>query len=582
MASRPVQKDENDLRWFIQRSDKIIGPVPGPKVLEFLVNDEIAVTHRVSNDRREWQAICNVPYFEEMILSRIRAYSGESLNVGQMKAGGDEDPEFEISQVFGLHGATEGISEQLDHARQLEELTANIQKLNALRKEIQLSRKTVTYEKDKDDTTGVHPEDQNVFIPVQKKKSFDFSLLFKGSETSKKRIYALLTVVALGLGGAEGWSYFQNAKKADEDRQKMQAALAAQAAGDYAKAIGSFKGVDPQRLSEPTFATTQQLLDLADAHIKGRDMRTGQEILERAKTAKNLAPADLARIHAMQAMIASIEGDAGRATVEFETSLKLAEVYSTLHNLAVLKLRAGKLEEAEALFLKAIETSGGTTGSASVIGLFETAMGFEARTTSAVTSIDGVAPENPQHTRLLKLAELVDTAARTTKWHQAELTLARAVVRYHLGQFDAYQLAAIDLIDSPVKPIPRTASEIDDSLSQWANLYRHCNAIYTQPKANDFTAAFYASCLRRSHGAAAAVPFAKYAVASRPTDAVYIGLLSDIYLELGQKEDAAKVVVQGGHVTSGSKLAARVIQSLGIREPANAEPAPSQDTNSTQ
>lgn len=581
MANRPVPTDEIDLRWFIQRSDKIIGPVPGPKVLEFLVTDEINVTHRVSNDRREWRAICNVPYFEEMILSRIRAYSGESLNVGQMKAGGDEDPEFEISQVFGLHGATEGISEQLDHARQLEELTANIQKLNSLRKEIQLSRKTVVYEKE-EDTTGVHPEDQNVFIPVQKKKSFDFASLLKGSETSKKRMYALLTVIVLSVGGIEGWSHFQNAKKADEDRQKMQAALAAQAAGDYAKAIGSFRGVDQNRLTEPNFASTQQLLDLADAHIKGRDTKTGQEILERAKTLKNLAPSDLARIHAMQAMIASIEGDSNRATVEFETSLKLAEVHSTLHNLAVLKLRGGKLEEAEALFLKAIETSAGTNGSPSVMGLFETAMAFEARKTPVAEPTEGFAPENPQHARLVKLAELVDSATRTTKWHQAELTLARAVVRFYLGQTDAYQLAAIDLIDSPVKPIPRTASEIDDSLSLWANLYRHCNAIYTQPKANDFTAAFYASCLRRSHGAAAAVPFAKYAVTSRPTDAVYIGLLADLYLELGQKEEAAKVVVQGGHVTSGSKLAARVVQSLGIREPANTVPVSPSESSAAQ
>lgn len=362
----------------------------------------------------------------------------------------------------------------------------------------------------------------------------------------------------------------------------MQAALAAQASGDYAKAIGAFRGVDKNRLSEASFANTQQLLELADAHIKGRDIKTGREILARAKSQKNIAPADLAKVHALQAMIARIEGDSGLATIEFESSLKLAEVYSTLHNLAVLKLRAGKLEEAEALFLKAIESSASANGfpaSPSVLGLFETAMAYEAREPQPTgPSADGFTQESPNQARLLRVAELVDAASRTTKWHQSELTLARTAIRFHLKQMDAYQLAAIDLIDSPVKPLPNTMSEIDDSLSNWSNLYRHCNTIYTRPGANDFTAAFYASCLRRSHGAAAAVPFAKYAFATRPNDAVYAGLMADIYLELGQKDEAAKIVVQNGPRISASKLAMRVVQALGIRDLGVAETLPTAPT----
>ena len=596
MGQNSTQDNSEIDRWFIQLKSQIIGPIPGAKVLELLVKDDISVTHRASRDRREWTAICNIAFFEELIQSRIRAYSGESVSVGQMRPGGDDEDQFEISQVFGLHGATDGISAQLDEARQLEELTANIQKLNLLRKEIVLKRKTVTHEKEANDEDEIHPDDQNVFIPVIKKKSFKFQDLLKGDLKSNRRMIGLAIVIAIGLGLTQGYYFYQNFQTNSNDRAKLQIALDAQAAGDYGKVIATFKTINQKSLGEKDFASAKQLIDLADSHIRGKDHKTGDRLLAMALE-QSPSPIDRARAHALRAQIASLDGNFNQATVELEESLKFSEIFSTLHNLAVLKIKAKKFAEAETLLLKALEGAAKTPGldtTPTLLALFETAIALDQKTTT-VPNADSTTDTNTQtsdlatenainHPRLMKVLELLKAANTSAKSMPNELRLANAVTRFHLRDSPGFQLYALDLIDS----INDTSSDsenpqLDVSLAKWSNLYRYCTEIYSLPKSGDFVAAFYASCLRRSHGAQAALPFAKYAHASRPTDAIYIGLNASLMIELKMNDEAKQLLTEGNPSLSGSRLADRAIKTLNLRLPAaETPPAPSSpDVNPT-
>lgn len=568
-------------RWFIQLKSQIIGPLPGAKVLELLVKDEISVMHRASRDRREWTAICNIPFFEEIIQSRIRAYSGESVNVGQMRPGGD-DEEFEISQVFGLHGVTDNISAQLNEARQLEELTANIQKLNFLRKEIQLKRKTVTHEKEANGEDEIHPDDQNVFIPVIQKKTFKLQDLFKGGATANRRMMALILVIVVGLGLTQGYFFFQDFQASSGDRAKLKTALEAQAAGDYAKVISTFKSIDKKSLNEKDFASAKQLIDLADAHIRGRDHKTGDLLLAQALE-KSPSPIDRARAHALRAQIASLDGNFNRATVELEESLKFSEIFSTLHNLAVLKIKTKKYGEAEILLLKALEGAAKSPSldiTPTLLALFETALALDQKTTS-VPNAESSPPSDVvteialTHPRLTKVSELLKTANSSAKSMPNELRLANAVTRFHLRDYPGFQLYALDLIDSADSAAQNNEStQLDLSLAKWSNLYRYCTEIYSLPKSGDFVAAFYAACLRRSHGAQAALPFAKYAHASRPTDAVYIGLNASLMIELKMTNEAKAILTEGSPTLSGSRLAEKAIETLHLRAPAATSETP--------
>ncbi|CAN5635876.1 hypothetical protein BH10BDE1_BH10BDE1_10820 [soil metagenome] len=575
MARNQTPQADAD-RWFVQIKGQIIGPIPGAKVLERLVTDEITVIHRVSRDRRTWAAICNTPFFEDLIQYRIRAYTGETANVGQMRAGGDDEPEFEVSQVFGLHGATDNISEQLDHARQLEELTANIQKLNFLRKEIALKKQTITHEKEADESAQMHPDDENVFIAAAQKKA-RFTDLFKGSENSKKRLYILLAFVVIGGLGTQGAVMYNDHKKIDEDRAKLQQALAAEASGDYAKAIASVKGIKSSSLSNRDFASAKELINLADAHIRGKDPKTGRALLSQAM-AMNPTPAEKARAHILQAVLATDSGNLVQASAELEESLKSEELYSTLHNLGVLKLKLKKPLEAEPLLLKAIavtEQSVGLDTSPTVIAAFEAALALDRADADAAKTRSATDEAPMKMRRLESVTQMLEAALKKTTIWREELLLAISVTHFELGEIEAFQLSAVELMDStPNSTDEKLKSGFDYDLSKWNQLYKYCTEIYNKPKATDFVAAFYSACLKRSHGASQALPFAKYALALRPTDPVYIGLTAELLLELKQDNDAQTILFVDGLPVTGSKLAAAAIEQLkakglGPRDPAS-------------
>lgn len=564
--SNADQNQEGLDRWFVQIKGQIVGPMPGDKVLARIISDELTVMSRISQDRKNWKAICNVSFFEELVNSRIRAYTGKTEVVGQMGSSSDDDTPFESSEVNfnALHtDAVEGISEQLDHARQLEELTANIQKLNTIKKEILLKRKTVIIENDRQEEED-HPDDQNVFISKPAKK-FSFKDLLSGNVRHRKTAVASAVILIGGFFGTLGYSKYQDHQEqvALEMKQKADAEIKAKAEYDKAAASKGGEAVNKN-------ATAEDLLAQAETHLKEKNHSAGQLAIKQA-LAMTLDSSNRARAHAISAAISVAIGDLDQAAVQYSESLQHVELYGTLHGVGILNIRRGNYEEAERFFLKALQlpTSNNSDRTVTLVHLFETAVALDKKTIAAHAAA-GSSDSTPTMVKTTAALPLIIEALATAKTGRDRLLLAKAMGHYYLGNKEQFQSSAIELIDEPLDlKTNNIDSDLDDDLAQWQHLVRHCAIVYNQPPISGFGAAFYSACLSRSHSAAQALPFAKYAFTVNGKDSLFGSLYASMLLATGELEAAEKILLENSSFTHSSKLARHVMAEIALkRQPA--------------
>lgn len=465
MSRSNSEKNEDVLdRWFIQIKGQIAGPMAGEKVLARVISDELTVMSRVSSDRKNWKAICNVSFFEELVNSRIRAYTGKTEVVGQMGQGIENETPFETNELnFNqIHtNGIEGISEQLDHARQLEELTANIQKLNTIKKEILLKRKSVVVERDRDENED-HPDDQNVFISKPAKK-FSVKEMFSGNVRHRKIAIASVVLLVGGLIGTISYSAYRDRQEQIALETKAKAEAEARSKGEYQKAATSANGENPIKN-----ATAEELLALAETYLKGKDLAASKLAIKQA-FAMTLDSSNRARAHAISAAISVAAGDLDLAAKQYTESLQHVELYGTLHGVGILNIRRGNYEEAERFFLKALQLPNPSPADRviTLVQLFETAVALDKKVAAehAEATSEGAASNAaaPAMVRTMASLNLVTEALATTTVGRDRLLLTKAMGDFYLGNKEAFQTSAIELIDEPLDPnAENLKSELDD------------------------------------------------------------------------------------------------------------------------
>jgi tetratricopeptide (TPR) repeat protein len=563
MSHSNSEKNEEVLdRWFVQTKGQIVGPMPAEKVLARVISDELTVMSRVSSDRRNWKAICNVTFFEELVNSRIRAYTGKTEVVGQMHPAAGDTP-FEASEVNfnNVHtGAIEGISEQLDHARQLEELTANIQKLNAIKKEILLKRKTVVIEREGNDEED-HPDDQNVFISKPQKK-FSVREMFSGNVRHRKIAIASAVLLIGGLAGTLGYAAYKDHEEQAALVLKAKTEADARAKGEYKKAATT---ADEKGLVKS--ASAEELLGLAESHLKGKNHSAGQLAIKQALT-MNLDSSNRARAYAISAAFSVAAGNLDLATAQYTESLQHVELFSTLHGVGILNVRKGNFEEAERFFLKALQlpSTSSSDRAITLIHLFETALVLDNKTKTEAAKVPNTNRVEPTMTRTNAALSLVTEALPTVKSGRDRLLFIKAIGDFYLGNKDGFQTSAIELIDEPITSDSlKIKSDLEDDFAQWDRLVKHCATVYNQPPVSGFSAAFYAACLSRSHGATHALPFAKYAFTVNNKDPIFGSLYSSTLFSSGDLEGAEKILSENPNFADSSKLARFVLTEISNR-----------------
>lgn len=333
-------------------------------------------------------------------------------------------------------------------------------------------------------------------------------------------------------------SFYSDLKTESEDRQRLKQVFEDFAEGDEAKAIANFKEIKRTSLEGPDF---------------------------------DPSPKDKARLHVLRAKIARDVGDLKTAEHELEEAVKNDEIFSTLYNLAVLKIKLGKPGEAEPLIEKILKLAESKTDLDQSIAAL---MKFEI---SLAMSREGSKNKSDARIKILKAAiATLENANHKENELTARLRVALAVSHFDLGNQDEFQKFATELIDSSDgDSSERLPPRLDKDLIDWRHVYTFCTEIYNRPNSTALIAAFYASCLRRSHGAQSALPYAKYALSLRPDEPTFIGQTADLLLDLKQIDAAKKILVPEGKTpVVGSRLATRAINLLGLREPAAATEEP--------
>lgn len=564
-------------RWFIDVKGSIKGPMSTQALIRELMEGRYSVSHRVSNDGRDWAALCNVEYFEQTISDILKALSNQSENVGSSQSENSVFQVGEISDIKSIDNVTDGINEQLQHAKQLEEISATIQKLNSILKEVRLKRKTVTHEKEATGADEVHPDDQDVFIAAPKKQP-GWKDIFKWDVKQRRIAMGFGIFVAVTLTSYKVYEYFTDVKKEDVAKKQLEAARISKQSSDYTKAIASL-----QAAGRIDLLTPKDLLEIAEAHLRNKDTVNGELYLRKILDG-NSDPTIKAKAHALNAIIAMRTNRMELAMSEFQLSVNGGGVldplmlYKSLHNLGALKLKANAFAEAEPLFLKALEIKDlpdNVDRVSTAIGLFETALALDRadraqKPAASATESPAASTLNPdliQNKRLQGVRALFETLAATHPKRLDALHLVQGALEIEDRQFVSFQRFALELIDSDPKPTKETnLLEVDDFQSDfvaWSSLYKHCVDVYNSDRSNSLISAFYASCISRSHGAKQALPFAQFAAQQNPQDPVFAGLYGALLFELKMTEDAKRVLSSNlERIESSSRIGWRALTSL--------------------
>ena len=544
-------------RWFIDVKGNITGPMTTADVIRDLMDGKISVTQRISFDGKEWAAICNTPHFEIALKDLFQALSSQTIQDGNESPLLQNSQVSEVSTIRSLENLTEGISEQLSHARHLEEMVATTQKLNSVLKEITLKKKMIRQEKEEDDDV-VHPDDDDVFISLPKKLP-SLAAIFKGTSTRRQKfVYGFLLALALLGGGLEFWRAREQQAAQELAAKKLAEAKLARISGDYSKAISSFQAIKDGKTLESL--STTELLDMADAHAQGKDFQHSDGLISQVLT-RSTDPTEIARAHALAGVIAMQTKNIDGATASYEKSIQTKPLFPTLHNLAIIRLKQKKYAEAESLFLKALgqpNTEDSNSREATLFGLLEAAAELDRTEREKV-------PETKENRRLAVVRDLFAHAVTNPTKRSVELKLAQSYIELEDGKIDAFQVHALEFIDASRDGVEnQTPSSkrkisledtIDESTVAWTSLYNLCTSIYNKDRSNDINAAFYGSCLARTHTADAALPYVRYAHAQRPDDPIYTGLLGTLLFESKKVEEAQRILVTNiDRLEASSKL----------------------------
>lgn len=553
-------------RWFIDDKKNITGPLTTANVIRELMDGKISVSHRVSFDGKSWAAICNTEHFETALRDLGHALAKQTIRDGSEPPLLQNSQVSEVSTIASFENLTEGISEQLDHARHLGELVASTQKINSLLKELKLKKRSVRTEQENTEE-DVAPEDEDVFFALPKKFP-SLAALFKGKSSRRARIVyvALLLLVSIGAG-IEFWNLNQERAAQELANKKLEEAQLARLSGDYGKAISSFQSLKGSKALENL--STKELLDMADAHAQGNDYQQSEALIAQAQARAN-SPAEAARANALSGMIAMRTNKLESAAAFFEKAVKAEPLYPPLHNLGIIRLKQKKYGEAEALLLKALavpDSQVSINREATLFGLLEVAIELDQADRRAV-------PDSKVNRRLSNIRGLFEHAAGMPTKRAAELKLAQSVIEAEDDKADAFRVMALDFIDAPrnngelssapsAKIIRSLESALDESVANWTSLYRLCMAVYNKNRGSELNAAFYGACLARTHGAEAALPYVRFAHLKTPGDPIYAGLFGALLFETKKSNEALQILGSNiDQIETGSRLGWKTLTQI--------------------
>ena len=492
-------------RWFVDVRGNIRGPSSSWDIIQQLIAGQLKVIHRVSRDRENWKGICNEEYFENAVNTAIDHYTSLSGGTGSKNLSDDDDDE---NTGFGnLSGISAGIQSQLDHAQNLQEINVGLNSLRKLRADIIHNRKVVI-EARQDAVDEIHPDDRNVYVGMETEANQGFFARHK----------LLSSVLVFGFFALAGLKYleYQDLKEARAIAEKVKQMKKEKALEGYEKALSG-----TEKLS------SAELITLAQEEIGKNNMAFGERLLRQALDIAEYGP-EKAKAHSLLGYIATRDNDLEKAAKAYEASIENSqELYVSYHNFGVLKLRAQLYEDAEVMFLKALEIKTGPKDrTPTYFGLMEAAIELDKKENAKAEKeqLENKKPEDkefqPKYPRLDKAAVLL---ARASVAYQRESLLAENYISFlrENGKINRPKLLEfLKLDDSKIKEKPIITGQ-DMSRVDWNHLYSWCLALYNHDRKSVQLNTLFGYCVYRARGAKAAKPYLDFAVAKGSHDPIH-------------------------------------------------------------
>lgn len=534
-------------RWFVDISGQIRGPIEAHRVIQELIRGELKVIHRVSQDGKQWRAICNEPKFVEAIehliaqLNERLENSAVTNNNVQKKAVGEDTGFHNIGEI------SLSISEQLNQAKKLEEMKANVSSLRQLLSEINAKKKITLSEQVAKPipVEEIHPEDKddygnvaevNVWLSLEK--------LFKKIEFSGLKQNLLLNLmVLLVVGGWLGYAavsaYFEQKHQQEIDlaREQARQVLLRMSLKEYDQAILDFEKINDFGVIEP-----KVVLEIAAGCVVGKKYDKAEKLLRMIET--TLADLPLrSRLYALQGFLAAQNERIDEAIVKYDLSLKDQENFPALHNLAVLYILKKQMEMAEPLLLKAVRING-VDHSSTFLALFEVAHRLDLEQKD----------ELEKFSRLKKLEQMLALYKGNLNSFHSEMLVGKILSASLVKNEEKIaELASVFMdLDLSAQVVGTLPFDLDFRLATWEHMVSWCQTVLKTDLRSSWKNAFYAKCAAPIKGAATVLPYATYAANTSPEDMPIVGFLANLQLDVGDLTSAEVTLTKNKAKLHGS------------------------------
>lgn len=495
-------KQMEQFQWILEVRKERLGPYTTQSIVQRLMRGEVRVIHRVSETGEGWVAICNEPIFEQYISQLIEHMAeqvarGSIAKVEEQDTGAVDDDATVVSKdiddlsgVFNLNDLKQGISQQLNHAKELQQAATNLAILRKLLSEIRIKRKVVIVTDDKppSEEDEVHPDDKDVYI-LTKKNFSDY--VSSGSAKFMTSILVLAIFAFLGVKWKE---------KRDRDEE-----LALQKAQQESLIKSKYSGKLGNE-NEVMIMSTADLLEKANSML-GQQKLTRWTLVDSAKN-----------------------GGVSSQEQRPENYKEHRDVFLALNKKAYEFLLGGELEKAEEFLLKSLALFSERKHIA-ILLLTETALLFNQADSSSLSKI-----------RLQQVAEIIRKYRSKDEKTSTKLLVAEMVLYHELGESEKLK----NVVNRFLKAHPRGEREENTvgylQKVSWTGLLPHCIKVYSSDNANSLFSAMLAGCLARTPSVKKSEPYIYYAYKKNPGNEVMKDLLAWVYFDTGQYDKAKKLM----------------------------------------
>ncbi len=484
------------LRWYLDLNGAAVGPFTIAELIKKIISHEITIKHGVSLDRTNWKSFCNEELFDQEISSRIRELNQMATQYSNPQGTSGTTVAPDESEFFNSSKLMQGISIQLEHAKQLTEISVEMNALRKLQVDVAANRKLVAVVKDSNQPLSRAIDENEIYhldTPSPQRKKAD-----------RKKLYAILAGVALIAIGQLTIQAITAKRARDELAQALttkQLAQKAKLAGDYEKALQAY-----QSLKDDKYLDAASLLEMAEIHLQKQNFSQSRDLCQKALLSATAAN-DQSRAHSCLGFVAIRENNLELASTELQESLKgSTHLFSNLHNLGLVFLNRNMPEKAEPVLLKALEVASQST-EPTLLALFEVAL-----------ALDSKEPETLP--RLKKIEAQLKVRSEQDSIYRAKFLVARALAasaqkNMITAEEVAQQFVAVD----PKKgPKPYLAYDLDLSRTGWNTVKTWCRKVYDSSPASVTFKAFMSRCLLNNSSPGEALVLAREASEARPQD----------------------------------------------------------------